>query len=221
MEATARAPRSGEPQPEEVAFYAHTRLPTDRGEFDVRVYVGADGKEHLAVSVGDLAGAEAVPCRVHSECLTGEVLGSLKCDCKAQLDAALEHIQREGRGVVLYLRQEGRGIGLGNKIRAYRLQEHGADTVEANRLLGFEDDLRTYETASEMLDALGVRSIVLLTNNPAKLSGLEEAGVGVVGRLPLVTGANEVNVGYLETKRVRMGHLLGPAVSGGRKAKAG
>ncbi len=208
-------------QPPSHPFYARTRLPTEHGEFDVRVYVGTDGKEHLAISVGELDGGESVPCRVHSECLTGEVLGSLKCDCKAQLDAALEHIQREGRGVVLYLRQEGRGIGLGNKIRAYELQSQGADTVEANRLLGFDDDLRTYETASEMLAALGVRSVVLLTNNPSKLSGLEDVGVRVEGRLPLVTGVNEVNVSYLETKRVRMGHLIKPGVLRPESAKAG
>lgn len=218
-------PASGASRPSEEMdaspFYARTRLPTEHGEFDVRVYVGADGKEHLAISVGDLAGADGVPCRVHSECLTGEVLGSLKCDCKAQLDAALEHIQRAGRGVVLYLRQEGRGIGLGNKIRAYHLQEHGADTVEANRLLGFDDDLRTYGIASEMLQALQVRSIRLLTNNPAKLEGLREVGVRVVGRVPLVTGVNEVNVRYLETKRVRMGHLIQPVTLSTDTAKAG
>jgi GTP cyclohydrolase II len=208
MESASGGPRLDDGSP----FYARTRLPTEHGEFDVRVYVGSDGKEHLAISVGELSGAESVPCRVHSECLTGEVLGSLKCDCKPQLDAALQYIQREGRGVVLYLRQEGRGIGLGNKIRAYHLQEHGADTVEANRLLGFEDDLRTYETASEMLAALGVGSVMLLTNNPSKLTGLEEVGVRVAGRVPLVTGINEVNRPYLETKRVRMGHLLKPVL---------
>lgn len=187
-------------------FYAATRLPTAHGVFDVRVFREGD-KEHLAISVGALEGAEAVPVRVHSECLTSEVLGSLKCDCKPQLDAALALIQREGRGVVLYMRQEGRGIGLGNKIRAYHLQEQGVDTVDANRLLGFADDLREYAAAVEMLAGLGVRSVALITNNPLKVDGLREHGVAVVDRIPLVTGVNPVNVHYLETKRVRMGHM--------------
>ena len=189
------------------AFYATTRLPTAHGEFDVRVWRAPDGKEHLAISVGDLEGERAVPVRIHSECLTSEVLGSLKCDCKAQLDAALGLIQAEGRGVVLYLRQEGRGIGLGNKIRAYSLQERGADTVDANRMLGFEDDLRRYDVAADMLRALGVRSAMLITNNPSKVEGLQEAGVPIVKRVPLVAGVNTVNLHYLETKRRRMGHL--------------
>ncbi len=192
--------------PESGPFYACTRLPTCHGVFDVRVFREGD-KEHLAISVGELDGAEAVPVRVHSECLTSEVLGSLKCDCKPQLDSALALIQREGRGVVLYMRQEGRGIGLGNKIRAYHLQEQGVDTVDANRLLGFEDDLRRYGAAVEMLEGLGVRSVALITNNPLKVDGLRDAGVAVADRIPLVTGVNPVNVHYLETKRVRMGHL--------------
>lgn len=187
-------------------FYARTRLPTEHGTFDVRVF-REDDKEHLAISVGELDGAEALPVRVHSECLTSEVLGSLKCDCKPQLDRALELIQRQGRGVVLYMRQEGRGIGLGNKIRAYSLQEQGIDTVDANRLLGFGDDLRRYGAAAEMLAGLGVRSVALVTNNPLKVDGLRAAGVDVVDRIPLVTGVNPVNVHYLETKRVRMGHM--------------
>ena len=189
------------------AFYAQTLLPTAHGQFDVRVWPGPDGKEHLAISVGGLEGERAVPVRIHSECLTSEVLGSLKCDCKSQLDAALELIQAQGRGVVLYLRQEGRGIGLGNKIRAYNLQEQGADTVDANRLLGFGDDLRRYDVAADMLRALGVRSAMLITNNPTKVDGLQEAGIPVVERIPLVTGVNLVNQNYLETKRRRMGHL--------------
>lgn len=198
----AFGPTNGELHP----FYARTRLPTEHGEFDVRVFREGD-KEHLAISVGDLDGAEALPVRVHSECLTSEVLGSLKCDCKAQLHAALAHIQDEGRGVVLYMRQEGRGIGLGNKIRAYHLQERGVDTVDANRLLGFEDDLRRYDAAVEMLAGLGVQSVALITNNPLKIEGLESHGVDVVDRVPLVTGINPVNFGYLEAKRQRMGHL--------------
>lgn len=192
------------------SFYARSALPTVHGLFDLRVW--REGEvEHLAISVGEVAGAERLPVRVHSECLTGEVLGSLKCDCKAQLDAALAAIQVAGRGVVLYLRQEGRGIGLGNKIRAYRLQEQGVDTVDANRLLGFADDLRRYDVAADMLRALGVKSVALVTNNPQKVDGLSAAGIDVVERVPLVTGMNAINAEYLETKRVRMGHLYAPA----------
>ena len=196
-------------------FFAHTRLPTEHGEFDVRVLRDADGREHVALSVGDLRGAEGVLVRMHSECMTSEVFGSLKCDCKAQLDAALARIQEVGRGLVIYLRQEGRGIGLGNKIRAYALQEAGADTVDANRMLGFEDDLRRYDTAVKAIRALGIRSVRLLTNNPLKLDALAEAGVPVVGREAVFTGLNSVNEGYLETKRVRMGHLYSQVKAAG------
>jgi GTP cyclohydrolase II len=196
-------------------FFAHTRLPTEHGEFDVRILRDADGREHVALSVGDLRGAEGVLVRMHSECMTSEVFGSLKCDCKAQLDAALARIQEVGRGLVIYLRQEGRGIGLGNKIRAYALQEAGADTVDANRMLGFEDDLRRYDTAVKAIRALGIRSVRLLTNNPLKLDALAEAGVPVVGREAVFTGLNSVNEGYLETKRVRMGHLYSQVKAAG------
>lgn len=189
-------------------FYARAALPTVHGTFDVRVWRDGD-LEHVALSVGEVEGAEGLPVRVHSECLTGEVFGSLKCDCKAQLDAALRATQAAGRGVVIYLRQEGRGIGLGNKVRAYRLQEQGLDTVDANRHLGFDDDLRGYDVAAEMLRALGVASVVLVTNNPLKVDGLRAGGVEVVERRPLVTGINRTNARYLETKRVRMGHLYG------------
>lgn len=194
-------------------FYAHTRLPTVHGTFDVRVFRDAAGAEHLAISMGDLDGAESVLVRVHSECLTSEVLGSLKCDCAAQLDTALTNVARAGRGCVLYLRQEGRGIGLGNKIRAYALQEAGADTLEANRLLGLPDDDRQYDVAVDMLRGLGVRSVVLMTNNPLKIEGLEALGVVVRGRVPCLVGLNAVNRGYLATKAARMGHLysLAPA----------
>jgi GTP cyclohydrolase II len=191
----------------EAVFFAHTKLPTEFGEFDVRVFK-QDEKEHLAISCGDLSGDEEVTVRVHSECLTSEVLGSLKCDCKAQLDLALKTIASKGRGVVLYLRQEGRGIGLGNKIRAYALQEQGADTVDANRLLGLEDDTRCYQAAAEMLKALDVGAIRLMTNNPEKVRGLEEHGVKVVERVEAVAGVNHVNRDYLVTKTRRMGHLI-------------
>jgi GTP cyclohydrolase II len=199
-------------------FYAHTRLPTKHGTFDVRVFRDAAGAEHLAISRGHLDGGESVVVRVHSECLTSEVLGSLKCDCAAQLETALAAIARTGRGCVLYLRQEGRGIGLGNKIRAYALQEAGADTIEANRLLGLPDDDRSYDVAVEMLRGLGVRSVLLMTNNPLKLDGLAAAGMVVRGRVPCVVGLNPVNRGYLETKAARMGHLY--RVAGGADEEA-
>ena len=188
-------------------FYAQTRLPTEHGEFDVRVYKEGD-KEHLLISVGDVEHASDLAVRVHSECLTGEVLGSLKCDCKPQLIAALNEISTRGLGAVVYLRQEGRGIGLGNKIRAYRLQEDGVDTVDANRQLGFGDDLRTYGVAADMLRAINVSSVRLITNNPLKIEGLTAEGIDVTGRISISVGENTVNTEYLETKRVRMGHML-------------
>jgi len=157
--------------------------------------------------LGDVAG-HAVPTRLHSECLTSEVLGSLKCDCRAQLDRALDHVAARGRGVVLYLRQEGRGIGLGNKIRAYALQAQGHDTYEANRLLGFPDDLRRYDVAADMLRLLGVRSVQLITNNPEKLDGLAAAGIPVRRRIALPSPANPHNLGYLRIKRERTGHAI-------------
>lgn len=202
------APPNGDHAAGDELFYARTRLPTAHGAFDVRVYVDADGREHLAISVGSLRGASGLPLRIHSECLTSEVLGSLKCDCKQQLDAAMSYLQAAGRGLVLYLRQEGRGIGLGNKIRAYALQERGHDTVDANALLGFPNDARTYEAAAMMLRNLGVSSVQLMTNNPSKIEALECLGVSVEGRIPLIVPAGEHSVSYLETKRRRMGHLL-------------
>jgi GTP cyclohydrolase II len=191
----------------EEPFYAKTLLPTEHGEFDVRVFRDDQG-EHLLISIGDVVDAVNLPIRVHSECLTGEVLGSLKCDCKPQLEYALQRIAALGCGAVLYLRQEGRGIGLGNKIRAYTLQENGADTVDANRLLGFDDDLRRYDVAAAMLAGIRVTSVQLMTNNPEKVDGLEQCGIKVVARLPHVIGENFVNSDYLETKKRRMGHLL-------------
>jgi 3,4-dihydroxy 2-butanone 4-phosphate synthase/GTP cyclohydrolase II len=164
-------------------------------------------EEHVAIVRGDVAGAEAVLCRVHSECLTGEVFGSLKCDCRAQLDKALAAIAAEGRGVVVYLRQEGRGIGLGNKIRAYALQAEGKDTVEANLALGFAADLRSYDMAASILAELGVSSIALMTNNPEKLDGLEQAGVRIAAHVPHWVEDHEHNREYLEVKRAKMGHL--------------
>jgi len=188
--------------------YAEAELPTRSGPFRVVVYreLGGD-KEHLAVIAGDVQGAEDLLVRVHSECLTGEVLHSLKCDCRDQLDLALERIQAAGKGAVLYLRQEGRGIGLGNKIRAYAKQEEGLDTVDANLALGFEDDQRGYQMAADMLRDLGVESVALMTNNPRKVEGLESGGVKVSRREPHEVEAHEHNREYLKTKQDRLGHL--------------
>lgn len=188
--------------------YAEARLPTEFGPLDVVVYRerGAD-KEHLAVIAGEVRGADDLLVRVHSECLTGEVLHSLKCDCRDQLDLALEKIQAAGRGAVLYLRQEGRGIGLGNKIRAYAKQDEGLDTVDANLALGFEDDQRGYQMAADMLRDLGVRSVALMTNNPRKVQGLEDDGIEVTRREPHEVEAHEHNRDYLRTKQARLGHL--------------
>ncbi len=187
-------------------------LPSRFGDFRAVAFTtGSDGKEHLAIVRGSVRGRARVPVRVHSECLTGDVLGSLRCDCRDQLTRALEAIGGMEAGVVLYLRQEGRGIGLTNKIRAYALQDEGHDTVDANRMLGFGDDLRDYGVAAEMLVALGVRSVLLMTNNPAKVEGLRAHGVKVAGRLPHIMPANRHNRHYLETKQKRAGHWLGIA----------
>jgi GTP cyclohydrolase II len=188
--------------------YADAEMPTGHGKLRLIVYrVGPEvgAQEHMAIVAGEPAG-EDVPARVHSECWTGETLGSLKCDCRAQLDAALEAIATAGRGVVVYLRQEGRGIGLGNKIRAYALQNQGADTVEANERLGFAADLRSYELAAAILADLGVASVALMTNNPDKVAGLEAAGVRVARRVPHWVGDAEGSRGYLAVKRAKLGH---------------
>jgi 3,4-dihydroxy 2-butanone 4-phosphate synthase/GTP cyclohydrolase II len=160
----------------------------------------------MAIVRGQVDGQSNVLARVHSECWTSEVLGSLKCDCRDQLDAALERIAAEGTGVIVYLRQEGRGIGLGNKIKAYALQNEGADTVEANLRLGFDSDLRSYDLAGAILQDLGVRSVRLMTNNPLKQRGLEDAGVSISQRVPHWVGENQHNASYLAVKRRKMGH---------------
>ena len=183
------------------------KLPTQWGEFDLHGLVDArTGAEHAAMSLGRLDDGAPVLIRVHSECLTGDTLYSLKCDCGAQLEGGLKAIAEAGRGVLLYLRQEGRGIGLVNKIRAYALQQAGADTVEANRLLGLPDDARDYAVAADMLRQLGVGQVRLLTNNPAKVEALRRLGIEVVERVPLHTPPNPHNAGYLKTKSRRMGH---------------
>jgi GTP cyclohydrolase II len=189
---------------------AETPLPTRHGDFNVIVFRFDDdpSKEHLAIVAGDVTGVEDVPVRLHSECLTSEVLGSLKCDCDEQLEHAMRFIHTEGRGVVLYLRQEGRGIGLTNKIRAYALQAKGVDTVDANRQLGLPDDTRSYVGAAAMLRHLGVRSIRLLTNNPEKQEAMVALGVKVNERLPVLIRPNQYSRLYLDTKRERMNHAL-------------
>jgi GTP cyclohydrolase II len=186
---------------------AKATLPTRYGDFET--YVFQD--EHLALVVGDVRGREDVLVRVHSECMTSEVFGSLKCDCKQQLDAAMAAVAHAGCGAVLYLRQEGRGIGLANKIRAYALQSRGHDTVDANRMLGLPDDARRYDVARDMLEHLGVASVRLMTNNPAKVRALGVLGVTVTERVPVVVAPNKHSARYLEAKRQRMDHDL-PAV---------
>src|SRR5512138_1563991 len=192
----------------ELELYAEAPLPTERGTFRSIVFRDRrTGVEHVALVMGDLS-AGVPPVRVHSECLTSEVFGSLKCDCRAQLDRALDHVAGRGRGALLYLRQEGRGIGLGNKIRAYALQAQGYDTYQANQALGFPDDLRRYDVAAEMLRTLGVRTVDLITNNPLKVKGLEEAGVRVRRRIPLPSPVTPHSVNYLKVKRELTGHLI-------------
>ena len=190
---------------------AEAQLPTVHGEFTAIVYESVlDGEQHMAMVYGDLATAENVLVRVHSECLTGDALGSLRCDCGPQLQSALGKVAAEGAGVVVYLRgHEGRGIGLGHKIRAYALQEQGSDTVDANVELGLPVDSREYGIGAQILVDLGVTSMRLLTNNPAKYGGLEGFGLNIVERVPLESVPTEHNIDYLRTKRERMGHLLG------------
>ena len=184
-------------------------LPTRFGRFRiVAFWNNRDGKEHIALVHGDVLGAENVVTRLHSECLTGDALGSLRCDCRDQLGAGLERLAREPRGILLYLRQEGRGIGLLNKIRAYSLQDAGLDTVDANLALVFRDDERDYAVAAHMLASLTVKSVSVLTNNPRKVAQLEKNGIRVVDRIPHVIPANDHNRFYLETKANRSGHFI-------------
>lgn len=192
-----------------VHFAAEARLPSRFGDFRVLAFeCETDGQDYGVIVHGEIAGHESVPLRLHSECFTGDVMGSLKCDCRDQLEAALSFVGSAERGAVVYLPQEGRGIGLANKIRAYALQDEGLDTVEANLALGFPDDLRRYDVAAEIIRLLEVRSVALLTNNPNKIAGLRRAGIPIVGHIPLRTEPNAHNRHYLDTKRQKSGHLL-------------
>jgi GTP cyclohydrolase II len=184
-------------------------LPTRFGRFRiVAFWNNRDGKEHLALVHGEVMGADEVPTRLHSECLTGDAMGSLRCDCRDQLESALRQLGSRERGLLLYLRQEGRGIGLVNKVRAYALQDRGLDTVDANRALGFRDDERDYSIAAHMLSSLNVSSVQLMTNNPDKVAQLEQHGIRVAARIPHVMRPNEHNRFYLETKAARSGHYI-------------
>lgn len=199
------------PSEELLDYTTSCLLPTPWAQFTLHAFVEhSTGKEHLAMTLGDISNGEPVLARVHSECLTGDVLFSQRCDCGAQLEGALKKIADEGRGILLYLRQEGRGIGLVNKIRAYRLQEAGADTVEANLQLGFHADARNYELCKPMLAQFGIKSLRLMTNNPRKIDAMEKLGVKVSERVPLLVNRNAFNNSYLNTKEAKLGHMMQP-----------
>lgn len=187
---------------------AEAFLPTRHGKFTIHAFVDSSKKEHVALTRCEHKSHDEVPVRVHSRCLTGDTLTSMRCDCRDQLEAAMEYLDGKGCGVLIYLDQEGRGIGLANKIKTYQLQDEGMDTVEANVHLGFGEDQRDYAVAAEILRALGIGNIALLTNNPKKIEDLERHGIKVAKRIPLRTKMNKYNRKYLETKREKMAHLL-------------
>lgn len=200
---------------ERLAFRtAMAALPSAHGDFQMFAFgcsqpTMTGGGEHLVIMKGDVRGKSGVLLRIHSECLTGDVFGSRRCDCGEQLDYALQALEREGEGLVLYLRQEGRGIGLANKVRAYQLQDHGADTIEANEILGYPADMRTYHCAACALRILNVKSVRLMTNNPTKIEEICKYGVQVDERVPIEIPANPANERYLDVKRDQMGHMIG------------
>ncbi len=192
-----------------IRYVESSKLPTAWAVFDMHGFEDTDNdKEHLLLSLGDIGNGEPVLARIHSECLTGDALFSMRCDCGSQLQAALKKIAEEGRGALLYLRQEGRGIGLLNKIKAYKLQDQGADTVEANEQLGFGADMRDYSICKVMLEHFNIHRVRLMTNNPRKVDALTEQGIEVVERIPLHTGHNPHNAKYLATKAGKLGHLM-------------
>jgi GTP cyclohydrolase II len=195
----------------ELRKIAEADFPSRFGHFRILGFQGVEGKEtedSVVLQMGDIASPEPVLVRIHSKCLTGDVFHSLRCDCGAQLESSLESIAKEGRGLLIYEEQEGRGIGLLNKLRAYELQDHGADTVEANEQLGFEADLRGYQMPAAILNFLGVRAVRLMSNNPQKIQALERAGVRVTERVPCLVDPVGSTEGYLRTKRDKLGHLL-------------
>ena len=196
--------------PKKVLKFIETRsLPTDLGEFKVHAFTDEiESKDHLAISMGDLLTNEPVLCRIHSQCITGESFFSMRCDCRFQLTESLTQIAERGRGVIFYLQQEGRGIGLSNKIRAYNLQDKGLDTVEANHQLGFKEDERNYETVSGMINFLAIKKIDLMTNNQKKIDALKKMGVIVNARFPLSSNTNKYNEKYISTKIKKLGHLI-------------
>ena len=193
-----------------IRFVESSKLPTQWAEFEMHGFEDTDAdKEHVVLTLGNVGSGAPVLARIHSECLTGDALFSLRCDCGSQLKAALEAIAKEGCGALFYLRQEGRGIGLLNKIKAYKLQDHGADTVEANEQLGFGADMRDYSICNAMLKHLNIQQIRLMTNNPKKVKALTDQGIDVLERIPLHTGQNPHNEKYLATKAGKLGHLIG------------
>lgn len=193
-----------------VKFVESCRLPMPWAVFTMHGFQeAATGKEHVVLTLGDVSDGEPVLARIHSECLTGDALFSQRCDCGAQLEAALKRVAEEGRGAILYLRQEGRGIGLLNKVRAYKLQDAGADTVEANEALGFGADMRDYSICNDMLSHLKIKALRLMTNNPRKVKAMRDQGIEVVERCALHEGNNPHNEGYLQTKAEKLGHMLG------------
>jgi|TARA_Y100000768_G_scaffold168035_1_gene125831 GTP cyclohydrolase II len=187
---------------------ADARLPTSHGDFRIRVFHEDSGLDHVALTLGDMEGPDPVLVRVHSECLTGDAFGSLRCDCGPQLDSALRQISERGWGALIYLRQEGRGIGLHAKIQAYHLQDQGADTLDANLKLGLPGDARNYDIAAQILQSIGVTRISLLSNNPDKVQQLQKHGINVEERMPLLAGIGDDNREYLKTKLERMGHEI-------------
>lgn len=190
-------------------LYAKAKMPTKYGEFEILTFVNKITKQHhVVLTMGDISDGEDVLCRVHSECLTGDALGSRRCDCGEQYNYAMRAIAEEGRGIMVYMRQEGRGIGLVNKLKAYELQDKGLDTVDANRALGFRDDMREYYEAYQMIKKLGIKSVRIMTNNPEKIKHLENYGLEIEERIPIQIEATEYDLFYLQTKKERMGHIL-------------